>query len=667
MSVPATSLIVLMPSGRRGQVPEGTTVLEAARLLGIQIESICGGLGTCHKCLVQIEEGYFAKHGIESRLEHTTPLTSVERRTLARLGLSSGRLACQARIQGDLLVNVPESSRGQKQIIRKSARVQQSIEIAPALRQRYLKLEPSVLGAASGDWERVRAAACAAWGLDQLSIDLPALRNLQAALRDGAGGLTLTCWQQREIIDVQPGYAEGLYGLAVDVGTTTIAAHLCDLRTGAILATESRMNPQVTYGEDIMSRIAYVNEEPGGLQRLHQGVISAINELALAAAAQAGITPTRIGDAVIVGNTTMMHLLLAVSPETLGAAPFTLTLRDAVDCKARDLGLTINPGAYIHVLPAEGGHVGADNVAVLLAENAGQIAEPCVIVDVGTNAEIVLHANGQLYSASSPTGPAFEGAQITHGMRAARGAIERVRIDPQTGLPNFRVIGDERWSQDWPPHEDGPRAAGICGSGIIEVVAEMYCAGLIGADGRLNLAHPSGRVQRTGDVVAYVLATPEQSASGRPILITQGDIRNVQLAKAALYAGIRVLMALAGIERVERVILAGAFGSMIDTQRAMMLGLIPDCDLNRVHSVGNAAGDGAVIALLNLARREEARHLAQRVSYVELSTEPAYQAAFVGALALPHASDLFPSLTGLLPTRQDSPAPPPAIRPRRRE
>lgn len=664
MSEADTHQLILLPSGRRGRIPAQMTVLDAARLLGIQIESLCSGQGTCHKCLIQVETGIFPKHGIESCDEHLSPITADEAQTLTRLKITGQRLACRARILGDVVVYLPESSRGQKQIIRKSVRVQRRLAIQPAVRLLYVTVGRAAIGEAQGDWDRLRAIAGALTKGEDLSIDLPALRGLQAALNAGDGRITLTLWAEREVIDVQPGYNDELYGLAVDIGTTTVAAHLCDLGSGAILATASAMNPQVVYGEDVMSRISY-SAEPDGLARLHDSITATLNTLAQTAAAEAGIDSARIADAVMVGNTTMIHLLLGISPVSLGRAPFTLALRDSLDVKARDLGLRLNPGAYVHVLPAQGGHVGADNVAVFIAETPRR-RETCLIVDVGTNAEIVLSARGELYSASSPTGPAFEGAQITHGMRAAPGAVERVRIDPNSGLPRFRVIGDERWSDTWSEGADSPRAAGICGSGIIEIVAEMFMAGILRADGRLDAEHLSGRVQREGGMLAYLLVTGEQSATGRPIFVTQSDVRSVQLAKAALYTGIKLLMQRAGVTGLDRVILAGAFGSHIDPQRAMMLGLFPDCALDHVHSVGNAAGDGAVMALLDRSKRIWAREWVKRVNYVELATDPRFQEAFVAALPLPHSEDAFPHLAEFLPQRPQTAPPERSIyRPRR--
>ena len=646
--------VIFMPSGRRGAVSDGESLLEAARRLGVEIESICGGRLTCAKCKVRVEEGHFAKHGIQSAAAHLSPTDEREAALLARANGDPAhagyRLACSAQVCGDLLVYVPEESRAHKQIIRKSA-TDRVIEVDPAVRQVYVEVEPAQLGEHRGDWGRLSDALAEQWELTGLSIDLPALRRLQPALRAGNWGVTVVLWQEREVIDVRPGYREGVYGLAVDIGSTTVAGHLCDLRTGDVLATEALMNPQVTYGEDLMSRVSYAMTNPSGLDKMHGAIIEALNTLAARAARAANLQLRDIHEAVLVGNTTMIHILLGINPQELGGAPFALANREAMDVKARELGLRFHPGAYVHVLPAEAGHVGADNVAVLLAEEPHHRDELALIVDVGTNAEIVLGNRERLLSASSPTGPAFEGAQVSHGMRAAPGAIERVRIDPATWNARFRVIGEERWSDTWQTGPDAPPdaqpahlAAGICGSGIIEVVAEMFLAGIIRADGRFDPDRPHERVIWQGKKGAYVLATAEQTSTGRPILVTQDDVRNIQLAKAALYAGAKLLMNRAGVTTVQRITLAGAFGSYIDPLYAMLLGLIPDCPPERVTAVGNAAGDGARIALLNRHKRQEAADLARRVTYVETAVDPDFQAEFVAAIHLPHAADAFPNV-----------------------
>jgi uncharacterized 2Fe-2S/4Fe-4S cluster protein (DUF4445 family) len=648
-------LVIFMPSGRRGRVSPGTLVLDAARQLGVEIESICGGRLTCNKCRVRLEEGHFAKHAISSTPDHLSPPSDEEVRLLERLDSPDCRLSCNAHIVGDALIFVPEESRAHKQVVRKDATMR-VIDLFPAVRQVFVEVDQAELGEHRGDWGRLQDALAAKWDMHDLIVDLPVLRELQATLRKGKWAVTVTLWQEREVIDVQPGYEEGVYGLAVDIGSTTIAGFLCDLRTGDILATESMMNPQVTYGEDLMSRISFAMMHNDGLDKMHTAVIEALNRLAASTAREAGIRQRQIQEAVFVGNTTMIHILLGISPVELGGAPFALANRDSMDVKARELGLRLHRSANVHVLPAEAGHVGADNVAALIAEVPYTLDEVTLLVDVGTNAEIVLGNKEWMYSASSPTGPAFEGAQIRFGMRAAPGAIERVRIDPETKVARFRVIGEEAWSDEW---QIGPQfaaeaqpkhlAAGICGSGIIEVVVEMFLAGILLPDGRFNPDLDHERITWDDRRGQYILATAEQSTTGSPILVTQDDVRSIQLAKAALYAGIKLLMNKAELNQVDRIVLAGAFGSYIDPKYAMILGLIPDCELTKVTAVGNAAGDGARIALLNRHKRTEAQRIAEWVTYVETAVHPDFQQEFVGAIHIPHASDNFPHLSGLLP------------------
>ncbi len=664
-------LVVFMPSGRRGRFAPGTTVLQAARDLGLGIESICGGRLTCGKCKVRVEEGEFAKHGMKSRAGHLTPASEAEELLLHTMHADDCRLSCTAQITDDLLIFVPEESRAHKQVIRKAA-TDRIIDVDPAIRQVYVQVDKADLGEHRGDWRRVQDALEREWGLTNLAIDLLALRRLQLALRQGNWGVTLIIWNEREVLDIKPGYVEGIYGLAVDVGSTTVAAYLCDLRTGAVLATESTMNPQISFGEDLMSRVSYAMMNEDGTEKMHDAIIKTLNKLAAQAAYAAGLRGRDIHECVAVGNTTMIHLLLGIDPRELGGAPFALANRDAMDIKARDLGLKLHPAAYLHVLPSEAGHVGADNVGVLIAEEPHRQPEIELIVDIGTNAEIVLGNDKWLLSASSPTGPAFEGAQISAGMRAAPGAIERVRVDRESGRANFRVIGETRWSDEWDFSEntaayEQPQhlASGICGSGIIEAIAELFLAGILLPDGRFNSAHKTDRLVWEGRRGAYLLALPEQTISGKAIYVTQDDVRNIQLAKAALYAGAKILMKRAGIERVERIVLAGAFGSFIDPLYALVLGLIPDCDPQKVVAVGNAAGDGARIALLNRSKRREAQELAVRVHYIETAVAPDFQDEFVDAIHIPHASDAYPHLAAILPPPLES-TPVDTARPRRR-
>jgi uncharacterized 2Fe-2S/4Fe-4S cluster protein (DUF4445 family) len=656
-----THLVVFQPSGRQARVPAGATLLDAARRLGVDVDSICGGRQTCGKCKVIVEHGAFAKHGVESSPGSLTPPMVAEQAYFERHPAAPGaRLACATCIAGDAVITVPPESRAHKQVIRKSA-TDRVIELDPALRQALVDVAPHALGERDGDWERLQQALEREWGLAGLTIDLPALRQLTPAVRAGKGRVTVTLWHEREVIDIRPGYHEGLYGLAVDIGSTTIAGHLCDLHSGAVLATEAMMNPQTSYGEDLMSRVSYAMLHEDGLQTMHDALVKALNRLAGFAAHAAGVKARDIHELVVVGNTVMSHIFLGLDPQELGGAPFTLATHAPLDVKARDLGLKLHPGANVHMLAQEAGHVGADNVAVLLAEAPDQQDDIVLVIDVGTNAEILLGNRERLLSCSSPTGPAFEGAQIAHGQRAAPGAIERVRIDRATGEPRFRVIGQDAWSDELPAEQ--LQASGICGSGIIEAVAELFAAGIVRPDGRFDQwgvaegVTPSAtppRLRWNGPKAEYILATANQTATGREITVTQDDIRNIQLAKAALYAGCKLLMRRRGVERVDRIILAGAFGSYIDPLRAMVLGLYPDCDPANVYAVGNAAGDGARIALLNRVKRAESALAARRVEYVETAVDPEFQNEFVAAMHLPHAADPFPHLEalGALPERR---------------
>ncbi len=642
-----THRLVLLPSGRQGEVGHGVILLEAARQLGVELEAICGGRQACGRCLVAPEYGQFLKHGITSEAAHLTPPGADEIAYGAAHGWQTDRLrmACAARIIGDLVLNIPDESLARKQVVRKEAG-DLAIEIDPAVRLAYVEVSEPALGGASDD-RRLRAALAEQCGLPDAALDLPLLRELQAALRMGKFAVTATVWDERAVIRLEPGYVDGVYGLAFDVGTTTVVCHLCDLRTGALLATTSAMNPQVRYGEDVMSRVSYARE-PGGLARLNHAIVHTLNDLAVEAAHQAQIAPASITDCVLVGNTIMHHLLLGIDPVELGQVPFTLATDRPLDVSGRDLGLkALHPGARAHLLPPIAGYVGADATAVLLAQYPLLDDQVTLIVDVGTNAEILLAAHGRLLATSSPTGPAFEGAQIAHGQRAAQGAIERFRLDAETGESRYRVVGDPRWSDALAAGES-LSPTGICGSGIIEIIAELFQGGLIAASGRFPATVQHPRARAVGSSAEYIVASAQEAASGRDIVLTQQDIRSIQLAKAALYAGARLLMDHVGVTRLDRVHLAGAFGSYIDPLHALMIGLIPDCDLDRIRAIGNAAGDGARLALLNRGQRRLAAELARRVEFVETAAHPRFHDYFVDAIAFPHAHDPFPQRAAAL-------------------
>ena len=643
------ALVVFTPSGRRGRFEHGTTLLDAARRLGVDLDSVCGGRGICGRCQVEVSEGEHAKHGITSSASHLTPADEVEATYAAERGLAGRRrLGCIASVAGDLVVDVPPESQLYRQVVRKEADAH-PIEIDPVVRLYYVEVESAELGGSSGDVRRLREALAHEWGLDTLAIDPHLLPSVQPALRSGNGAVTVAVHDSDTITAIWPGLHDRAFGVAFDVGSTTVAGHLCDLSTGEVLASAGEMNPQIRFGEDLMSRVSYVMLHAGAEKELTKVVRGCLAKLTAQLASAAEIERDEILEVTLVGNPIMHHLLLGIDPTPLGAAPFPLTIDESVRMPARELGLPVHPGARVYVLPCIAGHVGADSAGVILSEGPHLTDEVNLIVDVGTNAEIVLGNRDRLLAASSPTGPAFEGAQISCGVRASPGAIERVRIDPETLEPRVRVIGTDAWSDE--PGFAGARVMGVCGSGIIEAIAELHLAGALTTDGTIDglLAERSPRIVRDGRTSSYVLWRGEPE-----LVITQNDVRQIQLAKAALYAGCALLMERYGIERVERIRLAGAFGTHIDPVHALVLGLVPDCDPQRVTAAGNAAGTGARIALLNRAAREEIEEVVRRVEKIETAVEPRFQEHFVNAMAIPHDVDPYARLaeTVRLPVRR---------------
>jgi len=637
--------VIFQPSGRRGHIEEGKTVKEASRKLGVDIEGICGEQATCGKCKIKIEEGVFEKYGIESRMGHLSPIGEAERKFFKAQEQRDGyRLACQASIRGDIVVFVPEESRAGNQIVRKAA-TERAIELKPAVRKYYVEMVPATLDDPLGDWERLQAELNKKFGLGELTIDYQVVRELQKTIRQGDWQVTVSVWMNREVIKVEPGFIVKGYGLAVDIGTTTVVGYLCDLDSGEVVATDSMMNPQVVHGEDVMSRVSYTMSNEDGLEQVNQEIIGGLNQIAGRAAAQARIKRRDIVDMTMVGNTCMHHIFLNITPKYIGRSPFAPSLHHSLDIKACDLGLKISPGAYVHVLPIEAGFVGADNVGVLIAEEPYHQDEMALVIDIGTNGELVLGNREKLVSASCATGPAFEGAHIKYGMRAAPGAIEKIEIEPSTKEVRFKVIGKTDWNTDL----EAVEAKGICGSGIIDAVAQMFRAGILQRNGRLNTDLETPRLRITDEGPEFVIAWADETTIGQDIVVCQDDIRSVQLAKGALYAGAKIMMRRLGVANLDKVILAGAFGSYIDKESAAAIGLFPDCALENVYAVGNAAGDGARIALLNVGKRREADKMARQVEYVELTVEPDFDKVFSQAMWFPHMKDAFPHLKSLLP------------------
>lgn len=639
--------IIFQPSGRRGRVPQGTTILDAARRLGVGIEAVCGEQLVCGKCRVKIMEGSFPKEGITSSMEHLSGLDEKEIKVLKRKDSDEHiRLACATRINGDILVFVPEASRTGKQIVSKAAG-KIDVKLKPAVKKYYVELPPPALEDPLGDFERLEQQLAEQHGLKKLSIDYRALQKFPDMVRKGDWKVTVTVWNSSEIIRVESGKVETNIGLAVDIGTTTMAGYLTDLNTGNVLVTESMMNPQVRYGEDVMSRITYcmLNEETG-LKELQETIIEGLNTIVKEAVRKAGLAPEDVSEMTLVGNTAMHHILLGINPEYMGVAPFTPALHRSVDIKAERFGLHILPAGNIHVMPIEAGFVGADNVGCLIADRPHKRDEITLLIDIGTNGELVLGNKEKLISCSCATGPALEGAQIEFGMRAAPGAIERVRINSKTLEPVYKVIGSDHWSDG----KVNMQAKGICGSAIIDVIAEMFKAGILKKNGQINLELKSPRVRKGEKGMSeYVLAWKHETSIEQDIVVNQKDVRAIQLAKGALYSGCLIMMRKLGVEQFDRLAVAGAFGSHIDKVAAMVIGMYPDCDLEKVQYIGNAAGDGARIALLNVDRRKEANVVARQVEYVELALEEDFNDRFGEAMQFPHMFDEFPHLEGILP------------------
>ena len=639
--------VVFTPSGRRGSFPLNTPLLHAARVLGVDIDSVCGGRGLCGRCQIICTDGAFPKHEIISKSSHLSPVCATEIKYGERkVPLANGRrLSCHTLLLDDVVIDVPPESQVHRQIVRKDAEYR-DIKLDPATRLYYVQVEEPDMHVPKGDVQRLMDALETEWQLSGLSFEVRLLKTLQPALREGQRGITVAVHRGIQIIALWAGFRDKAYGVAVDVGSTTVAAHLCDLFSGEVLANSSLMNPQIRFGEDLMSRVSYVMMHPEGAEQMTQVIRDALNSLFVDVAQIIGASIEDIVEISLVANPIMHHILLGIDPIELGGAPFALTTDAPVNVRATEVGLSINPGGRLYVLPCIAGHVGADTAGMILSEEPQAQDRMTLLVDVGTNAEIVLGNRQRLMSCSSPTGPAFEGAQISCGQRAATGAIERVRIDADTLEPRFKVIGCELWS-DQEGFTDAVRdfgITGICGSGIIEVVAEMYLAGIVTVDGIVDggLASRTARIISNDRTWSYSLFTSE--GGEEPIVVTQNDIRQIQLAKAALYAGVKLLMDHMGVDKIERIRLAGAFGSHINVQHAMVLGLIPDCPLEEVSSAGNAAGTGARIALLNFQSRHVIETLVKNIEKIETALEPKFQDYFVDAMAFPNKRDPFPNL-----------------------
>lgn len=673
------AVVIFQPSGRRGDVPKDVTLIEASRLLGVDIEALCGEKKKCGKCKIRVEEGFFEKFGIQSSMSHTTPWQEEEEKFINEQEKNVGyRLGCVAKVEGDLLVFVPEESRAGKQVVSKQAR-DIHIDHNPAVKVYYVEVDTPTFEEPTGDFERIYRELEKQYSLRDLKIDFFTLRQLPMALREGDWKVTVSVWNDHEIIRVRPGKAKASYGIAIDVGTTTVAGYFCNLNTMEVVDTVTLMNPQCKYGEDVMARITFHMTTADGLKRMSDDIIEGLNWI-IGEAIKNTYPPKKkvkkaegedgpeewvevpekdktylrlsredVEDVTICGNTAMHHILLQLNPEYVGLAPFPPVIHHSLDIKARDLGININSGSYVFVLPNEAGFVGADNVGVLICEEPYKSDEIQLLIDIGTNGELVLGNKHKLISSSCATGPALEGAQIQFGMRAAPGAMERITIDPETLEVDYKVIGRDAWRQYSEPKE--MKAKGICGSGILDILAELYTSGVVTKSGVFRKDQKSKRYRRNpeNNQPEFVLAWAEETSIGKDIVITQRDVRQIQLAKGALHAGCKLMMRRMNMDKLDKIKIAGAFGTHVDRTKALIMGLFPDCEIEKILSVGNAAGDGCRAALLNRAKREEANWVSRNVEYIELTVEMDFQQQFMECMQVPHMKDEFPHLEGVVP------------------
>ena len=646
----SSATIVFTPSGIRGRVKKGTTILEAAQKFSVDLNSICGARGRCSKCQIELTFGEFNKLNIRSKETSVSERNETELIYRTKFHLSEERrLGCQTKILGDLVVDVPEDSQIHKQIIKKETNLR-DFSLNTSVKAFYVQVSEPQLDSLESDFERLKISLKDDWNIQGVTCSVRVLKDLQEKLRRGNWGITVLLYYKEntvpEIVDIHSGYSEiPAFGVAIDLGSTSIAATLCDLNSGKIVGSMGIMNPQIRYGEDVMSRVSYCMMEEKGLATLNNSVIQGINELTRKIAEKHGIKLDSVFEIVFVANPIMHHLLLGIDPKELGQAPFPLALSDSLTIKSKDIGIILNPESYVYTVPCIGGHVGADAASVLIAEQPQKLKDTTtLLIDIGTNAEILLAKGEEIFACSCPTGPALEGAQISAGQRAAPGAIERVRIDPITKEPRFKVIGCEQWSNEegFSENVSGVGVTGICGSGIIEAVAEMRLAGLLDANGLIGSAAQTGSNRCTSSerTNSYLLYSDNKVS----LSITNMDIRAIQLAKAALHASFKILLEKSRVNRIDSILLAGAFGSQISPEHALIIGLVPDAQVSQIVASGNSAGAGAIIALLDVSSRREISSLVRKVHKIETAVEPSFQKHFVEGSAFPDNSSSHPEL-----------------------
>jgi uncharacterized 2Fe-2S/4Fe-4S cluster protein (DUF4445 family) len=595
--------VILQPIGRRITVPKGATVLDAARLAGVELVAICGGEGVCGTCKVRVVEGQLS----EINLNEEGELSSDE--------LQKGfRLACQAEILSNVRIDIPPESFTTAQRLQVEGQ-EIPTELDPLVTAVDVHVPPANLADLRSDLSRLRSALPASIPVE-LKISLELARIIPGCIRSEKGEVRLAV-RQNELVSILPA-GKKLYGLAVDIGTTKLAAYLVNLESGETAEKAGAMNPQIAYGEDVISRISYANEHAEGARTLQARLVETLNNLLADLSGQAHLLPEQVVEAVLVGNTAMHHLCAGLPVKQLGESPYVAAVGEAIEYPGRDIGLHLAEGAYVYMPPNIAGYVGADHVAMLLGADLSQVSKTTVALDIGTNTEISLFHAGNHYSCSCASGPAFEGAHIQHGMRAAPGAIERVRIEED--IVRVQTIGDEP-------------AVGICGSGILDVIAELRKNGLLDKRGILKGSHPAMRVNE--GKTEFILVPPEKSGTHKDVTVNRQDVNEIQLAKAAIRAGVEVLLVEAGIQDadIERFIVAGAFGTYLDIESAVRIGMFPDILRELFSQVGNAAGAGARKLLVSRHQRQLADKLSRDVNYVELANHPDFMKIYVRALA----------------------------------
>ena len=612
--------VVFEPDGNKIRAQPGLSLLEAAVKAGNRIRSECGGNGKCGKCRVVVKD--------QGTL---TEFTVHERGLISSQEAERGvRLACQAKVNGSVVVLVPPESRIEQRRIQVTG-YERPIALDPAVRKLHVVLPRPTLSDATPDLERLIDALDG----DGLEIDYDLLKRLPRTLREAEWDITVTIWDNCRIIAVEPGdTSTNMFGAAVDVGTSKIVVYLVDLLTGETRGVGSVENPQIMHGEDLLTRVSYTMAEEDGLDVMHSQAVKGVNEALTMACGEAGADPAHVYEAVVAGNTVMHHLLFAVEPRYASVSPFPPAVRRMLSVEASRLGIGMNPGGVVNALPIVAGFVGADAVADILSSGVSESRDTSLLLDVGTNTEIFLGGAEGLTSCSCASGPAFEGGHIRHGMKAVTGAIERVTLDPTSYRARYETIGDVK-----------PR--GLCGSAMIDAVAELWSHGVIDGTGKFNKDLDTPLLRETDGKTEFVLVPGDESATGRDIVVTQRDVNEVQRAKAAIYAGCSLLMRRRQLADgdISRILVAGAFGRSLSPENAKRIGLVPDVPTDRITFLGNTAVTGAKMALISRKARTEAAGLSRTVGYLELSADPLFGSEFASALFIPHRDPgRFPSV-----------------------